>query len=82
MYSVGMTYIPGYRLGLPRLDPAVARRPYGDAISVRTAAEIRRTDAHEHRIRLAIWLGALVPVAVYLAAAYGVAALDALGLLP
>lgn len=64
------------------LTRAQALAPYALAIQVRAAHTVARMDAREHHIRLAIWLGALVPVACYLVAAYGVGALDALGLLP
>jgi hypothetical protein len=61
MYSGGMT--------LPMLPVQVARRPYGDAIRVRAAAEIRRFETAETVHRIAVWL-VVTAVAVYIALAY------------
>lgn len=57
---------------LPTLPAAVARRPYGDTIAVRTAHAIAREDAHHNRVALGIWL-ALAAIASYLVAVYAIA---------
>ena len=86
MYSGGMTTLPNIsRTALhgARTDLHAARRhAHGEVIRMRAAEEISAHERHEHRVRLSIWLGILVPIAAYLAAAYGVGALDAIGLLP
>lgn len=67
---------------LPLLAPHLARRPYGNAIQVRTAVEIRAIEAREARTTLIIRLAALAVLglpACLLVAAYLAAVLDGLG---